>query len=130
MGIRRVFSILLGIFLIGFIGCRGAEIRRDEIPCKAASAISASATVSGKITIAWDLNTDDKTVRYRIYYGLSSQKYMECVDLGSPAESSPGTVKYTLIDLEKGKRYYIAVIAYDKNNNKSVFSREVSAVAE
>ena len=130
MGIRRVFSILLGIFLVGFIGCRGAEIRRDEIPCKAASAISASATVSGKITIAWDLNTDDKTVRYRIYYGLSSQKYMECVDIGSPVESSPGTVKYTLIDLEKGKRYYIAVIAYDRNNNKSVFSREVSAVAE
>jgi Kre9/KNH-like N-terminal Ig-like domain len=130
MGIRRVFSILLGIFLIGFIGCRGAEFRRDEIPCKAASAIPASTTVNGKITIAWDLNTDDKTVRYRIYYGLSSQKYMECVDIGSPVESSPGTVKYTLIDLEKGKRYYIAVIAYDKNNNKSVFSSEVSAVAE
>jgi len=130
MRIRRVLSILLGIFLIGFIGCRGAEIRRDEIPCKAASAISASATVSGKITIAWDLNTDDKTVRYRIYYGRSSQKYNECVDIGSPVESSPGTEKFTLTDLEKGKRYYIAVIAYDKNNNKSVFSREVSAVAE
>ena len=130
MRIRRVLSILLGIFLVGFIGCRGAEIRRDEIPCKAASAISASATVNGKMTITWDLNTDDKTVRYRIYYGLSSQKYMECVDIGSPFESSPGTVKYTLIDLEKGKRYYIAVIAYDKNNNKSVFSSEVSAVAE
>ena len=130
METRWIFSILLGFFLIGFIGCRGAEIRKDEIPCKAASAISASPTANGKLTLAWDFNTDGKTAGYQIYYGLSSQKYMECVDLGSPAESSPGTVKYTLIDLEKGKRYYIAVIAYDKNNNKSVFSSEVSAVAE
>ena len=130
MGTKRVFLILLGIFLIGLIGCGGAEIRRDEIPCKAASAISGSATANGKLTLAWDFNKDDKTAGYRIYYGLSSQKYMECVDIGSPVESSPGTVKYTLIDLEKGKRYYIAVIAYDRNNNKSVFSREVSAIAE
>ena len=130
MEIRRVFSILLGIFLIGLIGCQGAEIRKDEISCKAASVISASATLKGKITVAWDMNKDEKLAGYKVYYGLSSKKYKNCVDIGIPTESSPGVMKYTLIDLDRGKKYYIAVIAYDKNNNKSVFSSEVSAVAE
>ena len=130
MRARRVFSILLGIFLIGLIGCRGTEIRRDEISCKAASNISASAASNGKITIAWDINTEDKLAGYQLYYGESSRKYTNCVDIGRPTESSPGVIKYTLIDLKKGYRYFIAVIAYDKNNNKSIFSSEVSSIAE
>jgi hypothetical protein len=130
MGIRRGFSILLGIFFITLIGCRGAEIRKDEIFCKAASIISASATLKGKITVAWDMNKDEKLAGYKVYYGLSSKKYKNCVDIGSIAESSPGVIKYTLIDLERGKRYYIAIIAYDKNNNRSAFSSEINAVAE
>lgn len=130
MGIKWVFSILLGILLLSLIGCRGAEIRRDEISCRPVSAISASATVNGRITIAWDFNPVDKIAGYRVFYGLSSKKYKNCVDIGTPTESSPGVMKYTLIDLDRGKKYYIAVIAYDKNNTESAFSSEVSAVAE
>jgi hypothetical protein len=130
VGIKWVFSILLFILLLSVIGCRGAEIRRDEISCRPVSAISASATVNGRITIAWDYNAADKLAGFRVFYGLSSKKYKNCVDIGSLTESSPGVMKYTLIDLDIGKKYYIAVIAYDKNNNESVFSNEVSAVAE
>lgn len=130
MGIKRGFLILLIIFLLCLIDCRGTEIRRDEISCKAASAISSSVTANGKITIAWDTNTDDKLAGYKVYYGFSSKKYKECVDIGNPTESSPGVIKFTLIGLERGEKYYIAVITYDKNNNRSLFSSEVSAVAQ
>ena len=130
MGIKCIFRILLVILLLCLIGCRGPEIRREEIPCKAASAISSSATANGKITIAWDTNTDDKLAGYKVYYGFSSKKYKECVDIGNPTESSPGVIKFTLIGLERGIKYYIAVITYNKNNNRSLFSSEVSTVAE
>ncbi len=143
MRIKWAFYILSVLFFLNIIGCHiiteylakrstkvNTSYERDEISCKAASAISASATLDGRITIAWDLSVDEKVLGYRIYYGLSSQKYKDCVDIGSPTESSPGVVKYTLINLEKGKRYYIAVIAYGENNKKSVFSSEVTAFAK
>ena len=130
MGIKWIFSILLVILLLSLIGCRGAEIKRDDISCRPVSAISVSATVNGRITIAWDFNTADKIAGYRVFYGLSSKKYKNCVDIGIPSESSPGVMKYTLIDLDGEKKYYIAVIAYDKNNNESLFSNEISAIAK
>jgi len=123
-------TVLLVILLLSLIGCQGAEIRRDEISCRPVSVSSASATLNGRITIAWDFKTGDKISGYRVFYGLSSKKYKNCVDIGAPTESSPGVMKYTLIGLDRGKRYYIAVIAYDKNNNESSLSSEVSAVAE
>jgi hypothetical protein len=130
MRIKWVFSILLANFLLTLISCGGGVIRREEISCRPVSAISASATASGRITIAWDFSTDDKIAGYRVFYELSSKKYKNCVDIGPPIESSPGVMKYTLIDLDKGKRYYIAVIAYDKNNYESDLSSEISAVAK
>ena len=85
---------------------------------------------AAQVRIAWDPNTESNLAGYKIYYGLASRNYESCIDIGSPPESSASTLKYVLMDLESGKRYYIAVIAYDKKNNKSIFSNEVSAVAE
>jgi hypothetical protein len=143
MRIKWAFYILSGLFFLNIIGChiitdylskRSSKVNpsheMDEISCKAASAISVSSPVNGRITIAWDINTDDKLAGYRLYYGLSSKKYMNCIDIGRPTESSPGVVKYTLTDLERGKKYYIAVVAYDTNNNRSDFSSEISGLAE
>jgi len=112
------------------ISCRGAVVRRDEISCRPASEPSTAAAGQGKITIAWDLNEADKPAGFRVFYGLGPRKYKECVDIRMPSESSPGVMKYTLTNLYRGKRYYIAVIAYDKNNSESGFSGEVNAVAE
>ena len=130
MRIKWGVLILSTIFLMTSISCGGAVIRKDEISCRPASAVSASATGKGKITIAWDLNEADKPAGFRVFYGLAPRKYKECVDIGKPPESSPGVMKHTLIGLDSGKKYYIAVIAYDKNNNESDFSSEVSGVAE
>ena len=124
------FLILSGIFVMTSLSCGGAVIRRNEIVCRPASEIAATAPAKGKIAIAWDLNKEDKSAGFRVFYGLAPRKYKECVDIGKPSESSPGAMKHTLIGLEHGKKYYIAVIAYDKNNNESDFSSEVSAVAE
>jgi hypothetical protein len=130
MRTKWIFLILSAIFLMTSISCGGAVIRRDEISCRPASAVSASSIGKGKITIAWDLNEADKPAGFRVFYGFEPRKYKECVDVGKPPESSPGVMKHTLIGLETGKKYYIAVIAYDKNNNESDFSGEVGAVAE
>jgi len=98
--------------------------------CRPSSEIPAGAAAKGKITIAWDLNEKEKTAGFRVFYGPGPRKYKECIDIGKPPESSPGVVKHTLTGLEPGKKYYIAVIAYDKNNQESDFSGEVSAAAE
>jgi hypothetical protein len=130
MQTRWVFLIFLAILLVTSISCQSAGIRRDEIICRPASEIAANAAAKGKIIIAWDLNKEDKPTGFRVFYGLAPRKYKECVDIGKPSESSPGVMKHTLIGLDPGKKYYIAVIAYDKNNNESDFSSEVSAMAE
>jgi hypothetical protein len=143
MRVKFAFYILSLLFFLNIIGChviteylskRSSKIKtsygRDEISCKPASAVSVSATMNGNIKIAWDNTSDDKLEGYKIYYGFSPREYMNCVDIGSPTESSAGVIKYTLIGLKRGGKYYIAVVAYDKNHNKSAFSSEVSAVAE
>jgi hypothetical protein len=130
MQTRWVFLIFLAIFLSTAISCQSTPIRRDQIVCRPASAIATTAAAKGKITIAWDLNAADKPEGFRVFYGFAPRKYKECVDIGKPSESSPGVMKHTLIGLESGKKYYIAVIAYDKNNNESDFSSEVSAMVE
>ncbi len=130
MRTKWVLLILSAILLVTSLSCGGAAIRREEITCKPAATVATSAAGKGKISLAWDLNEKDKPAGFRVFYGLAPGKYKECVDIGKPAESSPGAVKHTLLGLEPGKKYYIAVIAYDKNNNESDFSSEVSATAE
>ena len=130
MRTKWLFLILAVIFLMNLISCQSAGIRRDEIVCRPASEIAATASAKGKITIAWDLSKEDKPAGFRVFYGLTPSKYKDCVDIGRPSESSSGVVKHTLIGLEPGKKYYISVIAYDKNNQESDFSNEVSSMAE
>ena len=112
------------------LSCGGAVIRRDEISCRPAAAVAASAAGKGKISIAWDHNEPDKLAGFRVFYGPASKDYRECVEIGRSAEFSSIIMKHTLVGLAAGERYYIAVRAYDKNNNKSDFSNEVSAVAQ
>jgi len=84
----------------------------------------------GVITIAWDSSDDPDLTGYKVYYGFSQKKYDNSVNIGKPSESSPGIIKYTLTNLVKGKKYYIAVVAVNKYNKQSGFSVEVSGVAK
>jgi fibronectin type 3 domain-containing protein len=84
----------------------------------------------GAITIAWDSSDDPDLTGYKVYYGSSPKEYDNSVNIGKPPESSPGIMKYSLTNLVKGKKYYIAVVAVNKNNKQSGFSAEVSGVAK
>ncbi len=122
---RCRFSILTVLLLLGIVSCRGAEIT-----CKGISILAGPAGENGTITIEWDSNKEPKLAGYRVFYGTSPGKYKNCVDVGKATESSPGATRYTLTGLNKGKRYYLAIIAYDTFHNTSDFSKEVSAVAK
>ncbi len=127
---KWIFLFFLVLLILGAMACRTTENRRAEITCRP-SAVSPSPIVeSGAITIGWDPNKEPGLAGYRVYYGTSAGRYNSCVDVGNPPKSWSGLIEYTLTALDKGKKYYIAVIAYDKNENTSGFSSEVSDMAK
>ena len=122
---KWIFYILSVLFFISIIGCRSAEIT-----CRPSSAVGSPRGENGMITIAWDSTIDPTLAGYRVFYGTSLGKYTDCIDVGRITESSSNVIQYTLTGLIKGKKYYIAVIAYDTLDNRSEFSKEVTAVAK
>ncbi len=127
---KWIFLFFLVFLLLSATACRTTENRRAEIICRPSTASPSSAVEGGAITIAWDPNKEPGLAGYRVYYGTSSGSYNSCVDVGNPPKSSSGLIEYTLTSLDKGKKYYIAVMAYDKNKNTSGFSSEVSDKAK
>jgi hypothetical protein len=130
--VRAKWILLFLLFLLMFsvTACRTTEKRRAEIACRPSAVSPGSAVQGGAITIAWNPNKEPGLAGYQVYYGTSAGSYNSCVDVGNPPESSSGLIEYTLTALDKGKKYYIAVIAYDKNRNTSGFSSEVSGRAK
>ena len=127
---RCFFSFSLVFFVVSLTACQTTENTRAQITCRPSSASPSSAVEGGAITIAWDPNKEPDLAGYRVYYGTASGSYKSCVDVGNPPRSSSGLMEFTLTGLAKGKKYYIAVIAYDKNKETSRFSSEVSDVAK
>ena len=118
-----LFFVLISLYLVG---CQGTSFK---VVCKPSSELTSSAD-TGKLKLSWNYGNEKDLIGYRIYYGTSSQKYTNCVDIGKPAESSPGVIEYLLSGLVTGKQYYIAVVAVGKNNQQSNFSTGVSGVAK
>ena len=123
MTLKRVSCLFFILFCLTVVACQSAGII-----CRPSSPITSSAG-SGTIKLAWDSNSKEDGVGYRVFYGTSSGKYKNCLDVGKVAESSPGVIQYDLIGLVKGKQYYIAVVAVNDYNKQSSFSVEVSGVA-
>ena len=134
MRIKWFFPLLV-LLTLGINACRStenrsAEVKCAEITCRPGSPSAGSAVAAGTITFAWDPNKEPDLAGYRVYYGTAPGSYNNCVDIGNPSKSSSGAMEYTLTALEKGEKYYLALVAYDKTNNKSGFSSEVSGVAK
>jgi Fibronectin type III domain len=127
---KWIFIFFLVFLIFSAMACRTTENRRAEITCRPSVVSPSTAGESGAITIGWDPNKEPGLAGYRVYYGTSAGSYKSCVDVGNPPKSSSGLIEYTLTALDKGKKYYIAVIAYDKNQNTSGFSSEVSDMAK
>ena len=70
------------------------------------------------VTLQWDANTEPDLKGYKIYYGTSSRNYTHSVDVGN-------VTTYQLTDLTEDQTYYIAVTAYDTDDNESGYSNEV-----
>jgi len=74
------------------------------------------------ITLAWDPNTEPDLAGYKVYYGTASGVYN---GPGSPINIENVTT-YTLTNLTPGKKYFIAVTAYNTSNAESGYSNEIA----
>lgn len=117
-------------FIPSVIACQTTANKGAEIACRPGFASPSFPVEGASITIAWNPNKEPGLAGYRVYYGTASGSYSSCVDIGNPSKSPSGFVEYTLTALDKGEKYYIAVIAYDKKKDTSGFSSEVSSVAK
>jgi hypothetical protein len=82
----------------------------------------------GVIYLAWDSNTEEDLGGYRVHYGTYPGMYDHSIDVGM-ATSGGNSTTYTLMNLNEGQTYCIAVTAYDTSNNESDFSDEVCGYA-
>ena len=77
-----------------------------------------SQAYSKEITLAWDANTEPDLAGYKIYYGTTSRKYGEPIDVKNVTE-------VTLTGFDAGVTYYFAATAYDDDDNESAYSEEL-----
>ena len=74
---------------------------------------------AASLKISWNPNTETDLAGYRVYYGTSSRDYRDTVEVGTLSE-------VVLDGFFEGSTYFLAVTAYDRSNNESPFSEEVS----
>jgi hypothetical protein len=94
--------------MMGCGGCGGGGCSSGEI---------------GRIDLSWDPSTDPNLAGYKVYYGTTPGKYGPGIDVGN-------VTTFSLTGLIKGKTYHIVVTAYNKSDQESRFSNEVSGVAK
>lgn len=75
-----------------------------------------------KIAFSWKRNQESNIRGYKLFIGTRSRKYVTPIDVGNRTSK-------TISGLSKGKRYYVAVTAYDADGKESGYSEEVSFTA-
>jgi len=76
--------------------------------------------IGGMATISWDPNPEPDIEGYKVFYGINSGNYTDCVTVNSTQTSCEIT------GLQGGNTYYFAVKAVDASGQESEFSSEVS----
>jgi len=71
------------------------------------------------VALAWEPNSDENIVGYKLHYGTESASYSRVLDLGTELACS-------LHDLPENTTYYFAVTAYNNFEIESDFSEELS----
>ena len=85
---------------------------------------------NGQVRLQWKKVNEYDIAGYLVYYGEFPGAYNgENASEGASPVDAGNTGQFLLTNLENGKVYYFAVVAYDsaKPQHRSVFSREVSA---
>jgi hypothetical protein len=80
--------------------------------------VFAGVACSATVTVAWDPNPEPTVAGYNMYYGTSSGRYTNSVDVGSETRCA-------ISALQEGVTYYLAVTAYDGSGNQSGYSDEI-----
>ena len=83
---------------------------------------SATASGSASVKLAWDRSPSAKVIGYWILSGTQSGKYTNSVEVGNETTG-------TLSGLNSGTTYYIVVVAFDAQGNRSPSSNELKVVA-
>jgi fibronectin type 3 domain-containing protein len=113
--LKRTQILCLLLLIILFLlasGCRGERVGKG-----------CSSGEIGGINLAWDPNPAPDVAGYKVYYGTAPRTYGPGIDVGN-------VTSYALTGLVKGRRYYMAVTAYDKSKRESGFSDEVIGIAK
>jgi hypothetical protein len=76
---------------------------------------------AGHLVIVWEPNHEPDVAGYIVHYGTRPGTYEASLDVGAKTRVLVGP-------LADSVRYYFAVSAYDRWNNESALSREVSGV--
>src|SRR5882724_8922454 len=83
---------------------------------------SITRVVAGKVTLAWDPDSDLNVVGYRLYSGTTSGVYTQTTEVGNVTAAS-------VSNLVNGKTYFFVVTAYGATAVESAPSNEVSYIA-
>jgi hypothetical protein len=81
--------------------------------------VFAGVASSATVTVAWDPNPEPTVAGYNMYYGTTSGRYTNSVDVGS-------ATRCAISALQEGVTYYLAVTAYDSAGNQSGYSDEIT----
>lgn len=102
-------------------GGNGSVESGISVECPRATSIASLAENSAALN--WDAGTDPKIAGYRVYYGTASRAYAQAKGSGLDAGNCN---RFVVSNLERGRRYYFAVTAYDASGDESDFSNEAS----
>ena len=83
------------------------------------TSLTVSNALAAQVTLAWDANTENGLVGYRIHSGSTSGSYSMHIDVHN-------VTTYTVTGLTEGQTYYFAATAYDSAGNESGYSNSVS----
>ena len=70
------------------------------------------------VTLAWDANSESDLAGYIVHWGTASGAYSHSKDVGN-------TTRHTITGLQDGITYYFAATAYDIDDYKSDYSKEL-----
>jgi hypothetical protein len=82
---------------------------------------SAAALANGRVTLAWDANSEPDLAGYKVYYGINSRVYPFTVSAGN-------VTNLTISNLQEGVTYYFAATAYNSAGLESDFSIEIDHI--
>ena len=71
--------------------------------------LAGSAAYAAAVTLAWNENSDEKVVGFRLHYGTISGAYEYSVDVGNNSSC-------TIAGLNEGATYFFAATAYNDND--------------